>query len=107
MNTAPAKSSAGYETTDIDLKTIAKITVAGLIILLIIIVLTWNYFTYSKEREVYNQVLKQENPVLQELITEANQQLYSYGIVDKEKGIYHIPIERAMELVIQEAAAHP
>lgn len=43
--------------------------------------------------------------VLQEVRSQHEQELSSYGWVDKEKGVVRIPIERAMELLIAESSS--
>lgn len=49
----------------------------------------------------------QPNPTrdLREFVRRQNQQLAGYAWVDKAKGLVHIPIERAMALVVSRGAA--
>jgi hypothetical protein len=42
-----------------------------------------------------------ERTQFRDFLTDQENQLNSYGWVNKEKGVAHIPIERAMELVAQ------
>ena len=42
-----------------------------------------------------------ERTQFRDFLTDQENQLNSYGWVNKEKGVAHIPIERAMELVVQ------
>ena len=42
-------------------------------------------------------------PVLEDTRTNAAEILSSYAPIDREAGIYRIPIDRAMELIIEEA----
>jgi hypothetical protein len=39
---------------------------------------------------------------VQKVDREAEQQLQEYGVVDEEEGVYHIPIDDAMDLVLSE-----
>lgn len=41
--------------------------------------------------------------VREELDAKAAERLEGYGWIDKEKGIVHIPVERAIELMLREA----
>lgn len=43
------------------------------------------------------------NPDLRETQIQATQQLEQYGVVDEEQGIYRIPIDRAMDIIANEA----
>lgn len=47
--------------------------------------------------------LLQRNPAqdMQQMTTETQSVLHSYGWVDKEAGVIHIPIQRAMELTLE------
>jgi hypothetical protein len=42
-------------------------------------------------------------PVLEETTTQAEEILSTYAPIDRNAGIYRIPIDRAMELIVEEA----
>ncbi|MFO1434453.1 MAG: hypothetical protein U1F76_30960 [Candidatus Competibacteraceae bacterium] len=44
---------------------------------------------------------------LEDLLTRQRQRLNSYGWTDRQQGIVHIPIERAMELLVQQGYPPP
>lgn len=60
------------------------------------------YFVITKEKMYTNMVLKPESIELKELRQKETQILTNYKVVDKNKGLYQIPIERAMELEVLE-----
>jgi hypothetical protein len=62
------------------------------------------YFDQAKEEEVYNLQLAPESQQLRDLHSKEDTQLYSYGYIDRAKGAVRLPVDRAMDLVIKEAA---
>jgi hypothetical protein len=84
---------------------IAAFGIATVITLVITVLGIQFYFEQSKEHEVYQQVLKPEGEDLRNLRAKEDQQLNGYSYADKQKGVVRIPIERAMSLYVQEAAA--
>jgi hypothetical protein len=62
-----------------------------------------SFFTLTSNQEVHRKVLAPPNPALQNLRVEEARVLGGYGWVDREKGIVHIPVERAMDLLVEEA----
>ena len=63
------------------------------------------YYDIFREDMIQERVLEPESRELQAVRDREDQELDSYGTVDKEKGVMRIPIDRAMELVAAEAAA--
>jgi hypothetical protein len=61
------------------------------------------YYERYRENQVYESVLAPPNNQLTDLRAKEDQELYSYGYVDKTTGKVRMPIDRAMELVVQEA----
>ncbi len=95
--------AAGVEPEGISAHAIMKIAVGTFLFLVFAItaVVAWiNVTEHAQEQEVTGMtqpvMLRQANADAQRLLTQ-------YGVVDAEQGIYRIPIERAMELVIQDA----
>ena len=62
-------------------------------------------FILSREKMYSDVALKPESEVLRDVKAHAEQLLTTYGVVDSAKGIYRIPIERAMKLAEDEAYA--
>lgn len=76
-------------------------------VIILAVMLVWlRGFFFSVRNEVVNDtVLRIDNPKLLEQRAREDAQLGSYAWVNKEQGVVQIPIERAMELVVQESAA--
>jgi hypothetical protein len=61
------------------------------------------YYDRFREQQVFDSVLAPPNNQLTDLRAKEDQELHSYGYADKAVGKVRMPIERAMELVAQEA----
>ena len=103
----------GHETTDVDVWAIGRFG-AGLAVLCILtLVLLFGLFRYFQAREntnavttadpvgVFPQPQLQKTPQidLKEIRDAEDQQLATYGWVDKDKGVVRIPIDRAIEML--------
>ena len=100
---APDNESPGYEKSDTRPAVVVIITLLSIVILIAIGIVLNEYFLLTKERIVYESVLKPESAALRELRAREDEFLNSYKVLDKDKGIYQIPIDRAMQLVADEA----
>jgi len=94
--------NSGYEKRDVNVKKLVLWGIAGVIIIVISLVAVTEYFSYAKEDYYYLAVEKPRSQELMELRERENRELNSYELLDKEKGIYRIPIKRAMELIAEE-----
>jgi len=79
---------------------------SGLTVVLLLVFVVGIYFLYQTyfeavEKEVYTGVTSQEWIAIRE---REDAHLYKYAALDKEKGIYRIPIDRAMEILAAEYA---
>jgi hypothetical protein len=92
-----------YETSDINLKMVAFYTVTGVIILVIILIFLNEFFIASRESQVRERILSVESTELRELRAKEQETLHTYQVLDKEQNRYQIPIDRAMELLADEA----
>ena len=95
---------AGVEPDQLDFGALVKITgVTSAALLVIAIVLTfWFRIWIDTEREV-----KAANAVYPEMIENrlaAQRLMESYGVVDAENNAYRIPVDRAMQLMLEESA---
>jgi hypothetical protein len=95
--------NAGYEKSDVNVAKVIIFGIFGIIILVAVLIFTWDYFTSVKESMVENVVLKPQSAAIRELHARETEELNSYKLLDADKGVYRIPIERAMELVADEA----
>lgn len=90
---------SGVSSDGIDMRTLAKWSTLLVIFLTGLILLGMNlYTTYSYEIEM-ETAINTKYSELKNLQQKANTQLNSYGVVDQENNIYHIPIDKAIETV--------
>ncbi|MEW6051538.1 MAG: hypothetical protein AB1644_10810 [Candidatus Zixiibacteriota bacterium] len=99
--------AGGYEKRDVNMKLVLLWTVASVLFIVISLVVINSYFVLTTEDVVYQSVLKPQAVTFRELRAREDQALNSYKVLDPAKGIYQIPIERAMELVADEAYRAP
>lgn len=91
-----------------DTRTGIILGVGILCVVLFVISLVWlrSYFYQVRNEVEQQQVLTVSNPKLKELHASEQEELNTYGWVDKDKGTVRIPIERAMELVAKDAESN-
>ena len=75
----------------------------GVILLAVVIILLQVLFYRTSEAERWRKVISQQPEELRRVQAEQLDQLNSYRWIDEQNGVVSIPIDRAMELVIQEA----
>ena len=102
-----ANKNAGYETGDVNVRKTFIMIIAGIITLVIIIVSLNEYFSFAKEEEIYETVLKPESKILIEIRAREDQILGSYGVADSAGGVYRIPIDSAMQIMLHEMEGVP
>ena len=78
--------------------------ITGSIILVILaaVALIFGWFGQVRQDMRTTAAARTDAQPLRQARLEATQQLQQYGVVDKEEGVYRIPIDRAMELVATE-----
>jgi hypothetical protein len=96
-------NNGGYEKQDINLRKVILYGFLGIVLVVIVLVFAIDYFIATREEIVYESVLKPESAALRELRAREIEELNSYAIVDSTKGVYRIPIDRAIELMADEA----
>ena len=84
-------------------RTIVLSGVAGIVILAIMLIWLRSYFFMVRNETIQTNYLSAPNPKIDELHAHEQQALNSYGWVDRQKGIVHIPIDQAMELMVRDA----
>ncbi len=93
----------GYDRKEVNVKVLLWVAVAGVLFVVVSAIILDSWFTLTKEEVVYTSVLKPESVSLKDLRAREDEVLNSYKILDSAKGIYQIPIERALELYAEEA----
>jgi hypothetical protein len=104
MDVKEVKPNPGYEDRDVNVKKILLWGIGGVVLIVIILAVLPEYFLFVKEDYYFKAVEEPRSKELLELRKRETEELNSYKLLDKEKGIYQIPIERAMELTIEEAS---
>ncbi len=98
----PNSVTAGYELHDVNVPILIAFSAVCVITIVISVVCLDSYFSYYRE-----QLIREANdygtPALSELRAYEEEQLNRYGVIDKEKGIYQIPVSRAMAILAEEA----
>jgi hypothetical protein len=93
---------AGYEKSDVNILKVTLYTIGIVVFLTVVLVLLDNYFTITKE-SLYNEVvLKPESIDLRQIRAGEDEILLNYKVLDAEKGVYAIPVSRAMKLIAEE-----
>ena len=91
-----------YETQDIPVKAVA---IGGLIFVIIVAITLYLMYEYTERAidDAQNDFrLSKRSEKLMKLQESENESLNSYKIIDKEKQIYQIPIDRSKELLLNE-----
>lgn len=104
--TSTNNNSAGYEKRDVNIFMVIGLSVSLVVVLVVILVFLMDYFIDTKEQMVYEAQLQPESVDLNTLISADKEILTNYRILDADRGIYQIPIDRAMELLAKEASTN-
>lgn len=96
--------SSGYEKLDVNITKLVIWGISGILLLIIILAILWQYFIITKNEYYFDVVEKPRSEELLKLRERENEELNSYKLIDKDKGIYRIPIDEAMRLTVEEAA---
>jgi len=103
MQQGPNNREAGHESSDI---TIAPILRAGLVLGLILAAVLFLLWPWRSQREVGAPKPGVSPALLSQPIAnyaayraEKDRRLHSYGWVDRQAGIVHIPLQRAIEIL--------
>jgi hypothetical protein len=83
--------------------TILTVGAAGILIVVASVVGLTALFTATADSEQQAKAASGLAADICESVDEQEEKLASYGWVDREKGVVRIPIERAMELLVNEA----
>jgi len=92
----------GYEKRDVNTRVIVLVSIISIVFVAVVLVILNDYYTFSKEKALYERVYNVESNQLREIRAAEQQKLNNYEVLDAEKGVYRIPLERAMELYVQE-----
>ena len=91
-----------YEIRDIPVKSVVIGGVVFVIIIGITLFLLYEYYIRVLDDTEYEFKLSKQSKKLMELRKLEDESLNSYKIIDEEKQIYQIPIDRSKELMLDE-----
>lgn len=92
---------------DLNTSAIALVGFLGAIILFAVIVILMIVFYQVEARQQYEKDVSQAYGEVSQLAADQQGRLASYGWVDQEQKIAHIPVKRAMDLVTAELSRDP
>ncbi len=96
-------SSTSYEKRDLDVNKVITVVVISAIILAVVLVMLYQLFVLTAEKQIYQAQLKPVSVPLRELRAQETEILTSYKLLDSAGGTYQIPIDRAMKVLAEEA----
>ncbi len=96
-------SSSGFDNTEPRGRMIAALGGAIVILLVLAVAGVQAYYDHVLEQQVFVKQLQPVSEDLQALHAREDNDLHAYHYIDRAKGTVRLPIERAMDLVIQEA----
>ena len=94
--------TSGVEVSDPDAFSTVTVGIAGSILLVVIIVALVAMYEQVSRREFERKVVAEAPQELRSVRVDQLQQLSTYRWQDRRAGVVAIPIERAMELVVEE-----
>lgn len=99
-----ANSEMGYEKKDVNVSKIVGYALVSIIILIAILVFLNEFFIFQIEgvKQARDSIVSKE---LRDLRAAEEEMLNSYKVLNAEKNIYQIPVDRAMKLIADEAYA--
>jgi hypothetical protein len=98
------EASEGFDHTEPQTPKIWAFTIGSVLILVVVIVALQQYFDKIWTDAVYEKVLEPPSQELQDMRNRDDWALTHYSYQDKSKGQVRIPLDRAQELFLKEAA---
>ena len=94
--------SAGYEKKDVSIRAVALGIVGTVLLIVVFVVFLRGYFIINYENDVTQEIIDNPPQELMKIKEKDKKMLSSYSVLDADKGVYQIPIEKAMDLVVKE-----
>lgn len=92
----------GYEKKDVSIKGLALGTLFLVLIVIAMVAFVRDYFIFNMENAITESAINNPPEDLVEIQKSEELELTQYKVLDKEKGLYQIPIDRAMQLVVED-----
>ena len=94
-----------YEKNDVKILPVIGIASFLIVVLIVLLIFLSDYFLGVKEQIVYETQLKPESSDLKKLREAELETLTSYKILDANRGIYQIPIDKAISTLAGESSS--
>jgi hypothetical protein len=101
----PADPRDGFDRDEPSARAIFIFAISSLVLLVLTILAIQQYFDHIWTEAVYEKILAPPSEQLREVRGRDDWNLSHYMYMDKASGQVRIPVEKAMELVLQDAAA--
>ncbi len=95
----------GFDDTEPKAGWVLVFSIAVVVTLIATTVFVTAYYDQVHEKLVYERQELPINEDMRNLRAKEDNELHSYGYADKQAGLVRVPIERAMELVLADAAS--
>ncbi len=95
-------AGASYEKQDVSIKTLLWVGLGLAAFIIASLILLSQFFVVEKEKQVYEAVLKPPSEQLRQLRAYEDEVLNNYAVLDRDKGVFQLPIDRAMQLIARE-----
>lgn len=92
---------------DVNSPKIALVGFLGSVILFAVVILLAVIFYHLKADQDFRKDVNQPQVELDQLVARQRGILTEYRVLDKEKGVYAIPVSRAMNMIVAERQANP
>lgn len=86
----------------LNLKFITFWSIIGIISVILLIIIAAQLYSYYSFQRAFNVSVASEYTQITRLSTQANERLSNVGVIDDEAGIYHIPVDSAFTLILDE-----
>ena len=100
-----ADPSEGFDRGEPKAGSIAAFAIGSIVLLILTIGALQQYFEHAWNQAVYEKVLAPPSEQLKDLRNRDDWNLTHYMYMDKKSGVVRIPVDRAMELIVKDAAA--
>ncbi|HXN47380.1 MAG TPA: hypothetical protein VN893_12115 [Bryobacteraceae bacterium] len=100
-----SEKAAGFETTEPRSGAIALVGAGIVILLVLVIVGVEAYYDRVRDQQIFVKQLQPVSEDLKALRAREDTDLNSYRYIDRAKGSVRLPINRAMDLLVEEAHA--
>jgi hypothetical protein len=96
-------ATEGIETEGLNAGAVGIVVVGGIVFIIAAMVVVSQFTDVLFQNAILESTTFTGYPLLEETIQDGEQLLSEYAPVEGEPGVYRIPIDRAMDLVVEEA----